>query len=235
MKQRKKRPGKARVGKIVVSVISVCLFFAGMAAVAVLSLSGAMKSSGKSRVISADEAEERGGFDCILVLGAGVRPDGSPSDMLRDRVKTGIELYDGGASARLLMSGDHGRRDYDEVNTMKRIAVEAGIDPDAVFCDHAGFSTYESIYRAKEIFGAERILIVTQEYHLYRALYVARKLGLDAYGVSADRYAYRGQSYRDLRESVARFKDFFTAQLKPEPTYLGDAIPLSGKGSLTDG
>lgn len=91
---------------------------------------------------------------------------------------------------------------------MKRLATDAGIDPDAVFCDHAGFSTYESLYRAKEIFGAKRVLIVSQKYHLHRALYIARQLGLDAYGVGADVRSYSGQRYRDLRESLARFKDF---------------------------
>ena len=133
------------------------------------------------------------------------------------------------------MSGDHGRADYDEVNVMKKMAVDAGIDPDAVFCDHAGFSTYESVYRVRDIFGAKRIVIVSQSYHLYRAIYIAEKLGLDAYGVSADLRSYGGQSNRDIREVAARFKDFFYALLKPEPTFLGDKIPLDGAGSATDG
>ena len=118
---------------------------------------------------------------------------------------------------------------------MKRYAIAQGVPSEVIFCDHAGFSTYESIYRARDIFGAGRIIIVSREYHLYRALYIARKLGLEAYGVSADLRSYRGQAYSDLREDLARFKDFFTAQLQPLPTYLGEAIPLSGSGSLTDG
>ena len=100
--------------------------------------------------------------------------------------------------------------------------------------DHAGFSTYESLYRAKEIFGAERILIVTQAYHMYRALYIAHELGLEAWGVSADRHTYRGQFYRDLREIAARFKDFFSVMCQAEPTYLGEPIPLSGNGDVTN-
>lgn len=235
MRRKVRGPRALKLQRAVFSVLIVGLILAAMALVSVSAVSGAMRSAGKKRIISSAQAEEYGDFDCILVLGAGVRDDGSPSDMLRDRVDTGIALYNGGASARLLMSGDHGRENYDEVNAMKRLATDSGIDPDAVFCDHAGFSTYESIYRAKEIFGAERVLIVTQEYHLYRALYIARRLGLDAYGVSADVRTYRGQTYRDLREDAARFKDFFTAQLMPLPTYLGDKIPLSGQGSLTDG
>lgn len=223
------------VRRILVSVLCIGLELAVMVGIAVPLVGASIARAERDRVITREEAVDIGGFDCILVLGAGVRSDGSPSDMLSDRMDTGIDLYLGGASDRLLMSGDHGRSDYDEVNAMKQGAVNAGIDPDAVFCDHAGFSTYDSIYRARDIFSAKRVLIVSQEYHLYRALYIAKKLGLEAYGVSADLRSYRGQSYRDLRECAARFKDFFMAQIKPEPTYLGDRIPLDGPGSATDG
>ncbi len=228
-------PKGRRLRRALLTCVILCLAAAIMAAVAVFSVSSAMVASTRDRVLSVAEAEKLGEIDCILVLGAGVRDDGSPSDMLYDRVSTGISLFNGGTSGRLLMSGDHGRADYDEVNVMKGLAVETGIDPDAVFCDHAGFSTYESLYRARDIFGARRVIIVSQEYHLYRAIYIARQLGIEAYGVSADLRSYRGQTYRDLREELARFKDFFTAQLQPPPTYLGDSIPLSGSGSLTDG
>jgi vancomycin permeability regulator SanA len=133
------------------------------------------------------------------------------------------------------MSGDHGQKNYDEVNTMKQYAVDAGIPASDIFMDHAGFSTYESVYRAKEIFGAEKIIIVTQRYHLYRALHIANAFGLEAYGVSADLRSYRGQTYRDIREILARNKDFITAIFKPKPTYLGETIPIFGDGNLTNG
>ena len=100
--------------------------------------------------------------------------------------------------------------------------------------DHAGFSTYESMYRAKEVFEADKIVIVSQKYHLYRAIYIARSLGLEAYGVPSDVREYRGQKYRDFREAIARVKDFFNVIIKPEPTYLGEAIPVSGNGDLTN-
>lgn len=236
---KKQAVGAGRRGRVVrrvfTALLCIGLEFAVIIAISVPTVAIAISHAEGERIISADTACDMGGFDCILVLGAGVRSDGSPSDMLSDRLDVGIALYNGGASDRLLMSGDHGRRDYDEVGAMKLAATNAGIDADAVFCDHAGFSTYESIYRAKDIFGAERVLIVSQEYHLYRALYIAEKLGLEAYGVGADLRSYRGQNYRDLREYAARFKDFFMAQIKPEPTYLGDKIPLDGSGSLTDG
>ena len=138
------------------------------------------------------------------------------------------------AADRLLMSGDHGRADYDEVNAMKKFAVDRGIESGAVFMDHAGFSTYESVFRAKEVFKAKKVILVTQEYHLYRALYVAKALGLDAYGVSADLQPYAGQKYYEAREILARVKDFFTSIFKPLPTYLGEAIPVDGDGNITN-
>ena len=173
------------------------------------------------------------GADCILVLGAGVRPDGSPSDMLFDRVQTGLSLYHSGTAPKLLMSGDHGQTDYDEVACMLSLAREDGVPAEDIFLDHAGFSTYESLVRAKEVFGAQRVVIVTQKYHLHRALYIADSLGLEAVGVSADLRSYRGQRMRDAREAAARVKDVLSVWLGAEPTYLGDTIDLSGDGRVT--
>ena len=191
-------------------------------------------SSAKNRIITADEAAELENTDCVLILGAGVR-DGSPTPMLRDRLITGISLYKSGAAPKIIMSGDHGREDYDEVNVMKSYAVENGVPDSDVFMDHAGFSTYDSIYRAKAVFEADSIIIVTQKYHLYRALYIAERLGVNAVGVSADLDDYSGQLKRDLREIAARDKDFFSCLFKPEPKYLGEKIPVSGDGNITDG
>ena len=174
------------------------------------------------------------GYDCIVVLGAGVRDDGSPTLMLKDRLEMGIALYKAGASDRLLMSGDHGTDAYDEVNTMKDYAKKAGVPSEHIFMDHAGFSTYESIYRAKEVFCAEKIVIVTQKYHMYRALYIADVMGLEAIGVAAEDIRYYGQTYRDARELLARIKDMFYTLIKPEPTFLGDKIPLELSGDITN-
>ena len=172
-------------------------------------------------------------IDCIIVLGAGIWGD-KPSPMLEDRLLEGINLYQNGVSDKILMSGDHGRDEYDEVNIMKDYAIEKGIASEDIFMDHAGFSTYESIYRAKEIFQAKKVVIVTQRYHLYRALYIAKKLGLEAYGVGADPREYRGAFYREVREIIARNKDFIKCILKPKPTYLGSVIPISGNGDATN-
>ena len=132
------------------------------------------------------------------------------------------------------MSGDHGRAEYDEVNIMKNYAIERGVKSEDIFMDHAGFSTYESIYRAKTIFKAKRIVIVTQKYHLYRALYIAKQLDLEVYGVGADPRQYVGATYREIREILARDKDFIKCIFKPEPTYLGETIPVSGNGDVTN-
>jgi vancomycin permeability regulator SanA len=202
--------------------------------VGVLSVNAHVKSTGKSRLMTVDEVSQLDDVDCIIVLGCQVRADGSLSDMLHDRLARGVEVYHVGASGKLLMSGDHGRTNYDEVGAMKRFAVENEVPSEDVFMDHAGFSTYETIYRAKEIFQAKKVVVVTQEYHLYRAIYIAEQLGLDAYGVSADLRSYRGQVKRDFREVLARCKDFGMCIFKPEPTYLGEAIPVSGNGDVTN-
>jgi len=147
-------------------------------------------------------------FDCVMVLGA---RKGSP--MLDERLQFGLKAYNTGCTNRLLMSGDHGTESYDEVNFMKGFAVDMGIPADNVFMDHAGFSTYESMYRAKEVFQVNKVLIVTQTYHLYRAVYDARKLGLDAYGYKAENLLY--PAINDVREAAARVKDFVWCILSP--------------------
>ena len=201
---------------------------------AALGLNAYVKGSSEEYILTSSEAGELENIDCILVLGCGVRPDGKPSDMLKDRIERGIELYTLGVAPKLLMSGDHGQVEYDEVNTMKDYAIGEGISSEDIFMDHAGFSTYESMYRAKEIFQAKKIVIVSQEYHLYRAIYAAHALGLEAYGVSSDYRMYVGQAYRELREILARCKDVFTGLFQPKPTYLGEPIPVSGNGNLTN-
>ncbi len=172
------------------------------------------------------------GYDCVLVLGAGVRDDGSPSDMLYDRVRVSAEVYAALGDVPLLMSGDH-TGDYNEVGVMKSLAVEMGVPSEDVFLDHEGYSTYESLYRAKQVFGAENIIIVTQEYHLHRALYIARELGLEAVGLSADLRTYRGQSRYNTREHLARFKDFFTAARGDYDGHIDSPVDLDGDGNLT--
>lgn len=199
----------------------------------VLAINFYVKLSTKKQIIENNDYSNLEDIDCIIILGAGIWGD-KPSPMLEDRLLEGISLYKNNVSTKIIMSGDHGREEYDEVNIMKRFAIEKGVPSENIFMDHAGFSSYESIYRAKEIFGANKIVIVTQKYHLYRALYIANQLGIEAYGVGADPRQYVGATYRELREILARNKDFVKCIFKPEPTYLGDTIPVSGNGDITN-
>lgn len=220
--------------RIIKRILLLLLCLALLGGVTALSINGYVKTSTANQILTPEEAAELTGVDCILVLGCYVHDSGHPSDMLADRLRRGIELYQAGASPKLLMSGDHGQRDYNEVKAMKLEAMEEGIPSEDVFMDHAGFSTYESIFRARDIFAADKIIIVTQEYHLYRALHIANALGVEAYGVAADYHTYVGQAFRELREILARNKDFATSILKPAPTHLGEMIPVSGNGDLTN-
>lgn len=222
------------IKKILTAAAIICGIIVCLAVTAVLAVFGIdfyVKKSTEKYVLTPESAGS--GYDCILVLGCGVYGD-TPSHMLEDRLLQGVELYENGTSDKMLMSGDHGKENYDEVNVMKDFALSRGVKSSDIFMDHAGFSTYESMYRAKEIFKAEKILIVTQDYHLYRAIYDARALGLEAYGVASNPRTYSGQLYRDLREILARNKDFVYGIFKPEPTYLGEPVPIQGDGNITN-
>lgn len=182
----------------------------------------------------ADVVQSEKKADAILVLGAQVKPDGNPSLMLKERLNTGIQLYKEGAADRIIMSGDHRRDDYDEVNAMKSYAIDQGVPSECIFMDHAGFSTYDSMYRAKEIFQAKSLVVVTQEYHLYRALYDAMAFDLDVQGVPCDTAVYKGDTYRKSREVLARLKDVGFTLVKPEPALLGETISLTDSGDVTN-
>ena len=209
---------------IVIAIISIIL---------VLFINFYVVGIAKNKMIKDNDYSLLKDVDCILILGAGIWGD-KPSPMLQDRLDEGVKLYKEGIASKIIMSGDHGREEYDEVNIMKEYAIEQRVPSEDIFMDHAGFSTYESIYRAKEIFDADNIVIVTQEYHLYRALYIAEKLDINAYGVNSNPRKYSGQTFRELREILARNKDFINCIIKPEPTYLGESIPVSGDGNITN-
>ena len=190
-----------------------------------------VKSSTKQSIMSINDLNKD--YDAILVLGAGLR-NGKPRPVLKDRLDTAYEVYESGASNKIIVSGDHGTKTYDEVNVMKDYLTNKGVPSEDIFMDHAGFSTYDSIYRAKEIFQTEKVIIVTQEFHLYRSLYIASKLNLEAKGVSATLRHYTGETTFELREVLARDKDFIKTIFKPEPKYLGDTIPVFGDGNVTN-
>ena len=215
-------------------ILTVLIFLIVLGAVTVLGVNSYVKYVGGKYIMEPNEVNDLDNVDCAVVLGCQVINGEKASDMLADRIRRGIELYKSNAIPKIIMSGDHGTKEYDEVNTMKRIAVMNDVPSRDIFMDHAGFSTYESMYRAKEIFEADKIVVVTQKYHLYRALYIARMLGIEAYGVASDYHVYMGQRNRDVREVLARCKDFVKVIFKPKPTYLGDSIPVSGNGNKTN-
>lgn len=215
--------------KVIISALILIIVLVGV----VMLINCYVILNSQNKIINENEAKDLSNVDCILILGAGIWGD-KPSQMLEDRLLQGIELYKNGVSQKIIMSGDHGREDYDEVNVMKQFAIDRGVPSEDIFMDHAGFSTYESVYRAKEIFQCKKIVIVTQKYHLYRSIYIGKKLDLECYGVGADPRKYEGQFMREIREIAARDKDFFKCILKSKPTYLGETIPVSGNGDVTN-
>lgn len=219
-----------RLKKMLAVIIIVGLLFGS----AFCTIGISIIASTRDRIISVQDAAGLEKIDCIIILGAGVRDDGTPSHMLADRLSVGVELYGAGVSDVILVTGDHYTKNYDEVNPMRDFCIDAGVPEDDIAADHAGISTYDSIYRAKKNFGANRVIIVTQTYHIYRALYIADKLGLYAYGVTSDLRSYRGQIYREVREFGARVKDFIYTIFKPQPAFLGDPIPLRGSTGDTE-
>lgn len=214
-------------------IIKYMLIIVMIIIILILGINFGVVYSAHKNIISEEEASKLENVDCILILGAGIWKD-QPSPMLEDRILEGISLYEKGASPKIIMSGDHGTSEYDEVNIMKRYAIEKGVASEDIFMDHAGFSSYDSIYRAKEIFGAKKVIIVTQRYHLYRSVYIAKQLGIEAYGVASDPRKYAGQIFREIREIAARDKDFVKCIIKPTSKYLGDTIPVSGSGDITN-
>lgn len=205
-----------------------------LAIVAVFAVTNVVTIVGsKDSIVSADEASISSA-DVIVVLGASVFADGTPSGILQDRLDDGIALYFAGVAPKLIMSGDNGTESYNEVRVMKQYAIAQGVPSEDIFCDHAGFSTYESMYRAKYVFGCQRIVVATQTYHLYRALWSAKSLGMQATGVPSDYHEYQKQLQYDIREVPARTKDFFKALFRVPSTYVGDAISLDQDGDVTN-
>lgn len=170
--------------------------------------------STKNRIVSGD-SELLTDIDYIVILGAGIRR-GKPSPMLEDRLKTGISLYNNDISNKILITGDHMNDDYDEVTVMKNYLLEHGIPEEDIITDNYGISTYDSIYRVKNVYKSNKVVIVSQRYHLYRALFLSDNLDLESYGVEADLRYYYGQWYREIREILARNKDFIKGNNKTQ-------------------
>ena len=214
-----------------------------IAAALVLGLSAYVTQSVKAEIAGVDvgsgiseaEAEDCRSIDpqCILVLGCAVWADNEPSPMLKDRLDTAIALYKIGVAPKLLLSGDNSIVEYSEPDCMLKYTLAQGVPPEDIFLDFAGFSTYESVYRSHAVFMADRMIVVTQKYHLFRALKACEALGIEAKGVASNQQKYAGRYYREAREVLARDKDLFKGIIKAKPTYLGDEIPVDGDGTVT--
>lgn len=224
---------KEKLIRIIKKISFIILIVVGAAFLFVVISNLVVILSTIGRIIEVNECADKKA-DCIIVLGAGVKPDGKPSLMLQDRLDKAVELYEAGASGKIIVSGDHRSRYYDEVNTMKRYLVDKGIPSEVVYMDHAGLSTYDTMHRAVNIFSVKKAIIVTQQYHMYRALFDARALGIDAYGVCSVKKQYGGQAYRDIREVAARIKDLGYSIFKPSSEVKGEKISLSESGDVTN-
>ncbi|HZG58789.1 SanA/YdcF family protein [Paenibacillus sp.] len=209
-----------------------CFVIAAVALVAALAAMNArVETASAPFLVSAEKAPEA---EAIVVLGARVYSETSVSPMLHDRLETGLALYEAGKAPKIIVSGDNGQAHYDEVNAMKRFLLDRGVPPEDIFMDHAGFSTYESMYRARDVFGVRKAIVVTQGYHLKRAVYVGRALGIDAFGVASDPREYVGAARYEAREKLARAKDFLLVHTtQPKPKFLGEPFPITGDGRAT--
>ena len=212
---------------IIIKVILLFVFFV------ILFINSYMIIKSHKQIIK-DEDVKLENIDCLLVLGAGIINNERPTLMLKDRLDKSIELYKKGVSKKIIMSGDHSKKNHDEVGIMKKYAIERGVPSEDIFMDHAGFCTYDSIYRSKEIFGANRIIIVTQKYHLYRSIYIANKLEIESLGIESDARVYAKMPYHFVRESLSRCKNYFKCIFKAKPKYLGEKISLNQSGDITN-
>ena len=220
---------KKRLKRIIFSIIAFVALCAAVFFVAQIYVD----NSAKQFIVSLDNVPE---VDVILVLGARVYENGQPSHALADRLNYAYELYKSGKAEKILVSGDHGSEEYDEVNTMKQYLMDKGVPRKNILLDHAGFDTFDSIYRAKEIFQVKSMVISTQNFHIKRAIYIARRIGIEAYGYpSPDRESYN-MGWFNLRESIAKVKAVWDTDIvSAKPTYGGTPIPCWSDGTVTDG
>ena len=223
------------IKKLMILIIIAAVLVLGLSAFVTQSVKDDIAGVDTGSGISGAEAEVCRSIDpqCIMVLGCAVWADNEPSPMLRDRLDTAIALYKAGVAPKLLLSGDNSIVEYSEPDCMLKYTLAQGVPPEDIFLDFAGFSTYESVYRSHAVFMADRMIVVTQKYHLFRALNACEALGIEAKGVASSQQKYAGRYYREAREVLARNKDFFKGIIKAKPTYLGDEIPVDGDGTVT--
>ena len=163
-----------------------------------------------------------------IIFGAGITKDGRPTAVLRDRVKAGVSLYEAGKVEYLLMSGDNRFEDYNEPQAMKNYAIELGVPEEAIVMDFAGRRTYDTCYRARFIFGVDDAILVTQQFHLPRSLFLAKSFGINAVGFSSDLRTYRKSTmlYWNIREIPAVFTAYWDVYFRQPLPVLGEYEPI---------
>ncbi len=228
--QRSEIEGPSRRRRSALRLALWAVLFAFLLALAAIAPAAWVFFSGKSGIY--DDTAQVPAMPVAVVFGAGLQPDGSPSLMLADRVDAAVKLYSAGKVERLLMTGDNGSVGYNEVEAMKQRAIAQGVPPSRVNLDYAGFRTYDSCYRAKAVFGVDRAILVTQRYHLPRALYLARSFGIEAVGLVAGSNHYPRQEYYNLREFAALAVTWYEVHVThPSPRYMGDPVDLEQQNS----
>ena len=217
-------------------LIPLCCAAVYLLCLDILRVNAGMLHSVRASIIPAEQTALPETPDCIVIPGASIRSGSEPSPMLEDRLLAGLHVYELSGIPKFLMSGDHALDYYNEVDVMKRYAVERGVPSENIFMDHSGFSTYETMFRAKHIFQAQTIIFVSQRYHLYRGLYIARELGITAHGVEAPFKPYNGEFKRTVREILARYKDYYLCLFRytPHTDEPIETIPISGNGNRTN-
>lgn len=228
-----RKPAASSPGRRPLRRLLIAAFACAAAVVALVAGANAVVLLGGSSSSSVEQAPHA---QVALLLGAEVRRDGRPSAMLADRIAVAADLYRAGKVDRVLASGDHGSVGYDEVNTMRRELIAAGVPARDIFTDHAGFDTWDSSVRARKVFDVSSALVVTQQFHLSRAVWLAQRAGLEATGVAADRQGYgRSQQRSEVREVLARVKAVGQVVTGAEPRYLGPRIPIDGAARASRG
>lgn len=208
----------------------IALYLAIIGLIAIVSVNYYVKSSTKKNIYYSIKKFPKN--DVGIIFGAGINGD-QPSKYLKDRLDAGIMLWKAKRINKILLSGDNGRQEYDELTVMKNYCFNHGVDTTKIFIDYAGFDTYSTMYRAKHIFKIKKATLISQEYHLNRAIYIGQKLGIKSAGYSANKGEYLGYNYVCFREYGSIFKSFFDVLRNREPRFLGGEISINGESNYS--
>lgn len=213
--------------RIMAIVLGIILAIVG----SVLFVYAYISIKGNARTFNVEDLPRN--VDCIIVLGAQILGNRRPSPMLQDRLDGAVELYRAGVSDRIIVTGDHREDNYNEPLVMYKYLLAQGIPDEAIFMDHFGLDTYDSMYRAVHVFQVKTAVIATQRFHLQRALYIGDKLGLDCFGYATNPRSYSSTPYMLVREIGARLKALYETNSDAPPGKMSPPFPISGDGRGT--